>query len=196
LIAVITEDQLDHSHPGLDNLPGLIQSAKLAFEKGNFVAGARTYRAIADTLRQLDRVQQAAEMDNNAAVALLQAGDYAGALILLEGVPETFLQAGDIHRQALALGNRGMAFDELGQVEQAAALYEQSPALLRQCGDFDHRLYVLQALSKVYFRQGKPLLAVTAMRAGVKMLPHPSPRQRFLGWLLNIPDHFLPRSES
>ena len=181
---------MEDSQTRLDDLE---RAAKSAYRQQAFRESAALYQSAAQILLQHQRIVDAAEMNNNAAVAYLQSGEASAALSLLQGTPKIFAEAGDVRRQALALGNLGMALDSLGKLEEAAAAYEQSSGLLRQLEAFEDRLFVLQALSKVYFRQGKPFLAVTAMRAGVNLLPNPSPRHRLLRWLLKVPDQFMPK---
>jgi len=172
----------------------LVKEAKKAYEMGNFMESAHTFEVAAQAYMSSGDVLMASEMKNNSSVAFLQAGEADSALLAVEGTVETFANAGDIRRQGMALGNQGAALEALGKRAEAMEAYTQSSDLLKQAGDTDLRMHVMRSLSALQLRTGHQFEALGTMQAGLDEIDKPSPRQRLLKRLLNIPSKFLNRS--
>jgi tetratricopeptide (TPR) repeat protein len=174
--------------------PGkLSKEAKSAYQRGNFEAAARLYLSASEGLSRQSKDLDAAEMRNNASVAYLQAKNSQAAFDAVEGTPEIFAAGNDPRRQATALGNLAAALEGLNRPEEAMEAYQQSADLFQQIGEAEMRASVMQSLSALQLRTGRQLQALATMNAGLEGVKHPSPRQRFLKKLLNIPFKMLER---
>lgn len=169
----------------------IIKEAKSAYKAGDFATAAQSFEAARQGYLSTDDIVMAAEMANNASVALLQAGDKAGALSAVEGTDTIFLEAGDRKRQAMALGNQAAALEALGHLEKAERTYWKSAEILKEIGEKDLRVDVMQSISALQLRTGRQLQAVASMHAGVNDIDKPTPKQRFLKRLLGIPMNLL-----
>jgi Tetratricopeptide repeat len=109
----------------------------------------------------------------------------------VNGTPELFLQAGDLRRQALALGNKAAVLQTLGRLEEAEANYLESADLLEQLGEDQLRATVLKTVSEIQLRSGRPLDAVTSMQSGLAGVKKPRPQQRLIRKLLKMPYRFM-----
>lgn len=165
----------------------LAKEARTAYERGAYESAAALYEAAARAYQAAGDGLQAAEMANNCSVAWLQAGEPAKALESAAGTDEVFATAGDIRRQAMALGNCASALEGLKRLDEAMAVYQKSADLLQQAGLGELRVYVMQAISKIQFRTGRQFEALASMQAGLEGLPHPSLKQRVLKRLLRLP---------
>ena len=165
----------------------LAQEALAAFQRGDYLEAERTFLAASNGFSQAGDLLMSAEMANNRSVALLKAGNAAGALEALEGSEAVFEKAGDRKRQALAIGNRAAALEGLSRLDEALQAYEACAQMLKELGEGEQRAHVLQAASAIYYRRKKPLEALAIMRSGVSGLPHPTLKQRLLKKLLDIP---------
>jgi tetratricopeptide (TPR) repeat protein len=172
-------------------LEKLSKEGRRAYEKGDYNGAARAFEAVVKGYVALENELQAAEMANNCSVAYLQAGDAASALRIVEGSPETFSDAGDIRRQAIALGNRAAALDALGRKEEALNAYQQSAQLLEQTGEDELRAHLMQSLSALQLRSGRQMEALVSMQDGLNGLKKPTFKQRFLKKLIQAPFRFL-----
>ncbi len=155
---------------------------------------ARTFEAAAQAFQAEGDALSAAEMRNNSSVAYLQSGDGQAALQAVEGTPDRFALAGDIRRQGMALGNLGAALEALDRQDEAAQAYQQSSDCLKQAGELDMRMYVVQSLSALQLRSGRQVQALETMQAGLEEVEHPTPKQAFLKRLLKAPLKLLGRS--
>ncbi len=171
----------------------LASEGQRAYQAGDYLAAAGHFEAAQEGYRLAGDPLRAAEMANDCSVASLRAGQARAALQAVEGTPPLFETAGDTRRQALALGNRAAALEALGRKEEALADYAQSAELLKQIGENDLRLHVMQALSALQLRSGRQLQAVATMQAGLNSLERPSPRQRLLKKLLDLPFKIMNR---
>ena len=169
----------------------IAKEAKSAYKKGDYAVAAQSFEAARQGYLLANDVVVAAEMANNCSVALLQAGDKDGALTAVEGTETVFLEAGDRKRQAMALGNQGAALEALGRLEEAEQAYWKSAEILKEIGEKDLRVSVMQSISALQLRTGRQLQAVASMHAGVENIDKPTPKQRFLKRLLGIPMHLL-----
>jgi len=171
----------------------LEKDGKAAFKKGNFVDAQNLFHDAEQSYLAIGENLAAAEMANNRSVALLQAGDAITALEVVDGTDEIFAEAGDRRRQALAIGNKAAALEELESLEEAAEAYETSADLLKEIGESDLRASVMQSLSAVQIKQGLQLQALATMQSGLENVKHPNPKQRVVKKLLQIPFSFLNR---
>jgi tetratricopeptide (TPR) repeat protein len=165
----------------------MYEEAQAAYQRGEYQTAVSLFRAAAQGYRKAEEPLMAAEMSSNCSVALLMDGDAAGSLVEAEQAQAVFESAGDHKRMALALGNRAAALDALHRTDEALGAYNWCSEILKELQEHELRAYVMQAISKIYLRKGKPLEAVTVMRIGVNNLPHPSWRQRLLKNLLEVP---------
>ena len=169
----------------------LANRGKAAYQKDDFINAALTFEAAAAGYTSAGLHPDAAEMRNNASVAYLQADEAEKALAILEGTAEFFEQTGDKRRQGMSIGNRAAALEELDRLEEAAEAYRLSAQLLHEAGEHQLRADVMHSLSALQFRTGKQLQALATMKTGLDDIEKPSPRQRMLRKLLNIPFDML-----
>lgn len=172
----------------------LVTEGKKDYQSGDFLAAARAFDAAAQGYFTAGEDLTAAEMRNNSSVAYLKAGDAQAALQAVEGTPDIFSAAGDVRRQAIALGNLGAALEAVKKDEQAEKAYEESAELLKQIGDRDLRVYVMQSLSSLQMRAGRQLEALSTMQFGLEEVEHPTPKQSFIKKLLRVPLKLLNKS--
>lgn len=172
----------------------LEKQGKSAYSRKDYPTAAQTFLAASQGYRLAGNALAAAEMSNNASVAFLQAGEAQAALEAVGSTQDVFAHAGDIRRQAMALGNRAAALQALNRFGEALDAYELSADLLKQVGDEELRLTVMQSISALQLRTGRHLEAVATMQAGLEDITRPSIKQRFLRKLLNnIPFLMLDR---
>jgi tetratricopeptide (TPR) repeat protein len=169
------------------NAQQLAKEGRSAYQRGDYESAARAFQAASQSYQTSKEIAYAAEMANNASVAFLKAGDAQAALQAVEGTAEVFATEGDIRRQAMALGNLGAALEGLKRYAQAEEAYQQSADLLKQAGEDQLRLNVMQSLSSLQLRTGKHFQALSSMQAGIEDVDHPSPKQRILKKLLDVP---------
>ena len=168
--------------------PGrLSKEGSSAYQRGDYLAAARAFEAASQSYAASGDALQSAELANNCSVAYLQAGEAAAALSTVEGTPAIFAAAGDIRRQALALGNLAAALEAQSRLDEAADVYQQSADLLQQAGEYTLRVDVMRSLSALQLRTGRQLEALATMQAGLEGVKHPSPKQRVLKKLLQVP---------
>lgn len=162
-----------------------------AYREGDYVKAAEMYTQAADDFIAANDINTGAEMRNNASVAYLQAGEVELAYGQVVGTPEIFAQAGDTNRQAMALGNLGAALEALNRLEEAEQAYIQSAELLKELGEDQLRIHVMQSLSALQLRLGRRLEALATMKGGLEDVQRPTPKQRLLRRLLNVPFRML-----
>lgn len=163
------------------------KQAKEVFESGNFIEAAKLFGSAQKEYQVNGDRLMAAEMANNCSVARLKAGDGHGALEAALNTEEVFAEAGDLHRQALALGNQAAAYEALGKIKLAIEKYQISADLLKQTGDKELRSYVLKNLSALQLRSGDQLQAMATMEAALDNQKKLSFKERFLKKLLRLP---------
>lgn len=169
-----------------------IAAGKKAYAAGNFAAAAKAYAGAAEALREGGQELDAAEMDNNRAVSLLQIDQAEGAREAVRGTDQIFAAAGDVKRQAVALANTAAAEEGLGEKEQALKLYRQSADLLAELGEDQLHAEVMKAISSLQLRERDTLGALFSMRQGLAEVENPTLVQRLLKRLLELPAKFLP----
>jgi tetratricopeptide (TPR) repeat protein len=173
------------------NLENLENKAKAAYKNGNFQEAQKYFQDAADSYQAIGEILNAAEMQNNRSVALLNLGDAKTALDVVIGTDDIFSEAGDKYRQAMAIGNKAAALDELGCLEDAAKYYEISADILNEIGEKNLRASVMQSLSAVQLKQGRRFEAIASMQAGLNGVTNPNPKQRVVKKLLQIPFNLL-----
>jgi hypothetical protein len=87
--------------------------------------------------------------------------------------------AGDTYGQAVTLGNMGVAYHLLGQLDQAIECYERALALARKMGDPRGESFVLGNLAELFEDGGQPARAPRAAPAAARA--RASDRQPRLG---------------
>jgi tetratricopeptide (TPR) repeat protein len=169
----------------------LDKKGKEAFKKKHYADAALLFQSAAQAYATTNDIVNAAEMANNWSVAALKAGDGEAALNAADGTPEIFADAGDQLREGMAYGNIGAAYEALGKFDEAMFAYEKSAELLKEAGEHDTRLHVMQALSALQLRTGKQLQALATMQAGLEGVSTRSPKQKFLKKLLDLPTRYM-----
>lgn len=170
-----------------DTVSAIVRQAQGRYRAGEYLAAAEQFRAAADVYRTNGDELSAAEMLNNCSVALLKAGDAAGALQATEGTDQVFSAANDAHRQGLALGNLAAACEACGDSQRALQLYRQSADLLKDTGDNELRAYVLGSLSALQLKHGAQLQSLATMQAALESKPKLSLKERLLKKILQAP---------
>jgi tetratricopeptide (TPR) repeat protein len=169
----------------------LVKQGKKAYQNKKYLEAGEYFQAAAAKYAESDDLLSAAEAANNWSVAALQAGNLELSAKAAEGTPEIFLEAGDLRRAGMAYGNLATAQEKLNLLEDAYANYERSAELLKQAGDLDTRLHVMQALSALQLRTGKQLQALATMQAGLNGISKPNLKQKFLKKLLDVPNKYI-----
>jgi tetratricopeptide (TPR) repeat protein len=135
----------------------------------------------------------AAEAANNISVVLLKMDRTQEALDAVKGTPEIFQRKGDSQMEAMALGNLAAALEATGEAKQAEERYIQALTCLEDGDDQETRSYILQALSRLQLRGGKPFDALTSMQGAIDSQTRLSWRDRILRRLFDIPGRLLGR---
>jgi tetratricopeptide (TPR) repeat protein len=172
----------------------LSAAGKAAFENGDYPEAAQNFLAAAEGYRLTNDPINAAEMENNRSVTLMQTGEAAAALAAVQDTIPIFQNAGDTRRLAMAHGNQAAALEALGQLDEAETAYQQSADLLGEAGEDQLRASVLRSVSELQLRQGRHLEAVASMQTGLGGLKKPKPKQRLIRRLLDMPFKLLNRS--
>jgi tetratricopeptide (TPR) repeat protein len=167
------------------------REAKSFYQAGDYMKAAKSFEAARQGYTLANKSIMAAEMANNCSVSYLMAGEKESALKALEGVEFAFIQAGDQKRQAMTLGNQAAALDALGRLDDAEQKYWEAAEILKELGDTDLRLPIMQSISSLQLRTGRHFQAVASMYAGVEKIKNPTLKQRFLKRLLSIPFQLL-----
>ena len=164
-----------------------------AYRLGAYKDAAQGFKSA--HLQFLDRGDEtnAAEAANNLSVVLLKMDRPHEALEAVRGTPEIFMRAGNQQMEAMALGNLGAALEATGAVQQAEESYMRALERLGESGDQETQSYILQALSKLQLRRGKPFDALTSMQGALDTQPRPSLRNRILRKLFQFPARLLGR---
>lgn len=171
----------------------LKKEAESAYKTKDYTAAAQAYEAVADAYSHIDETVQAAEMRNNASVAYLQGKQAQKAFDAVEHTDQVFADAGELRKQAIALGNQAAALEALNQLEAAANKYQESSSLLKQIGDHELRATVMQALSGVQLRLGQQMDALVTMQAGLEEIEKPNFKQKLVKKILRSPFSYFNR---
>ena len=167
-------------------LEQLAERGKLAFAAKKYEQAADLFLQAVSGYEALDDTVNAAEMKNNLSVALLQAGKAQAACEAVAGTDEAFAQAGDIKRQAMALGNQAAALEALKNLDEALEAYERSAELFAEAGDGDMRSIVLQSAAAIKLKRGKMIDSALSMIGSVESTKKPNLWQRFLRFLIRL----------
>jgi tetratricopeptide (TPR) repeat protein len=165
----------------------LTQEAELAYKRKNYLTAARAFQASAEGYAQIGAEIEAAEMLNNASVAYLQAEQPESALESALNTDQTFAAAGDVRRQAIALGNQAAAYEALDQLDSAAQNYQVCSDLLEEIGDQELLPAVMRSLSTVQLRSGQQVEALATMQASLEQAENPGIKQKLLKKILRSP---------
>jgi tetratricopeptide (TPR) repeat protein len=168
------------------SLPQMIDKAKSAYKAEDFEEAARWYERAGSQYSDQDDLLNAAEMANNRSVCLLRSGNSQAALAASKGTEKIFAQAGDLRRQAMAMGNQAAALESMQRIDEAISLYQNSNELLKQINDHDLRMFVLQSLSGLQLKRHQYLQALATMQAALDIKQKLSLRERILKKLLQI----------
>jgi len=171
----------------------LMREGSTAYQAGRYPDAAAAFLQAARAFTTAGLKLDAAEASNNASVALLKAGDAAGALRSAEGTDQVFAEANDRSRQGMAVANQAAALEDLGQLDEALNRYTSSAELLKQSGDKELRAIVLKSISGLQIRTGKQLQALASMDAALDNQKHLSLRERLLQKLLRLPMDMIRR---
>lgn len=171
----------------------LSREALNAYQLGAYDDAVRGFQAAKREF--LDRGDEinAAEAANNLSVVLLKMDQSHEALDAVKGTPEIFRRADINQREAMALGNLAAALEATGEVKQAEECYIQALTCLEECDDKETRSYILQALSRLQLRGGKPFDALTSIQGALDSQSRRSWRDRILRKLFDLPARLLGR---
>jgi tetratricopeptide (TPR) repeat protein len=169
----------------------LADEAQAAYNRGDYISAAGSYKAAADGYLIAGKEIEAAEMLNNCSVAYLKGGDAEASLLVALNTDQVFMAKGDKLRQALALGNQGAAWEGLKKLDEAVTEYTKSAELLDAVGETELRAYVMQSLSALQLRKGKYMEAYATMGQGVLGIKNPNLTQKILISLMKLPFKFL-----
>jgi tetratricopeptide (TPR) repeat protein len=164
----------------------LAEQGKGSFSNGEYEQAASVFTEAVSAYEALDDTLNAAEMKNNLSVALLQVGKSQAAYDAAVGTDEIFAQAGDVKRQAMAIGNQAAALEALKELDKALAAYERSAELFAEAGEGDLRSMVLQSAAAIKLRRGKMMDSALSMIGAVEATEKPNLLQRFLRFILRI----------
>jgi len=176
-----------------DSPHSLAARAEKAYHAGRLAEAAALYGQAAGLSAAAGDQIQAAEMANNQSVVLLRSGEAQAALSVCSGTDQIFAQAGEIRKQALALGNQAAALEALNRLDEALVLYRQSSDLLQQTGDQEYRAYVLKSISALQIRTGRQLEGLASMEAALENKKQLSLKERILKKIIHVPFQMLKR---
>lgn len=162
----------------------LSEQGKKAFAAKKYDQAASIFTKAASAFEALDDALNAAEMKNNLGVALIQLKDAQAAYDAVAGTDEVFAAAGDLKRQAMALGNQATALEALKKDDEALKAYEHSAALFAEAGEGEMRSMVMKSAAALKLKHGKMVDSALSMIGSVESTPKPNLIQRFLRFLL------------
>ncbi len=167
-------------------LKQLSEAGKQAFTAGQYDVAAEKFQAVADGYSALNDPLNAAESKNNLSVALLKLGKNQAALDAALGTDQVFAGAGDIKRQAMAVGNQASALEALKRWDEALDAYQRSADLFAQAREGDLRSMVLKSAAAIKLRRGKVTDSAVKMIGSLEARDKPSIFERLLRWLLRF----------
>lgn len=165
----------------------LSEEALRSFQAGDFTLAANLFDEAASAFLASGNELDAAEMKNNKSVALLQAGDAAGAFESAQNTADIFYRNGDYRRQGMAHANEASALEALGRIQEALQAYQLAAEALEHAGEDQLRANVLQQMAGLQLRQGKYFEALYSMRVGLAGLRKPTLKQKILRVILKLP---------
>ena len=164
----------------------LNNQGKDAFQKGDFEKAISLFQQAVDAHLKAENPLEAAEAQNNLSVALLQAERAEESLQAAAGTDNIFKEAGDILRQAMALGNQAAALDTLGKTEEALSLYQEAVKLFDEVGEDDLKAIVLKSIAGIKLRKGKVQDSAMDMLDSLGATQKPTFFQRILKFFLRF----------
>ncbi len=159
---------------------------KQAFTEKKFQNAVDYFKQAADLYQAESNSLQAAEMMNNASVALLQAGQADEALEATLGTDEIFANAKDIKRQAMAVGNQAAALEALSRYDEAIQKYEQSAELFAQINEGDLRAMVIKSAAAIKLKTGKITDSAFKMMGSLEAKDNPTFFERILKFFMRF----------
>jgi tetratricopeptide (TPR) repeat protein len=158
-----------------------------AYKKKNFKAARDYFRECISLLDdQMDDLD-AAEMRNNLSVVLLELKKPEESLNILQETDLIFAKAGDIKRQAMALGNIASAQQALGKLPEALANFEQSAELFKEINEKEMRAITLKKISDLQLKTGKQFQALASLEASYDQNEKKTVKERILkGFVGNL----------
>jgi len=170
-------------HP---NTITLAEKAKIEYEKGNYSAAADLFSQAAQAYEAKQDKLNAAEMNNNQSVALLQAGKAKDALRATEGTEQIFQNAGDLRRQGVAVGNRAAALEGLKKWNDALAEYDRAASLFEQAGAGDMHSVVRKAAANLNLKRGRFTDSQLDVYDSLRLVEKPTLTQRIMKFLIRF----------
>lgn len=159
---------------------------KRAFADKKFTDAAEFFRQAAQEYASGNNAVMAAEMMNNQSVALLQAGKPQESLSAAQGTEKVFESAGDVKRQAMALGNIAAALEGIHSYDEAVDAYEKSAELFRQVNEGDLRAMVMKSAAAVKLKSGKVTESAFKMMGSLDAKKTPGIFERILKFFLRF----------
>ena len=166
----------------------LSDKAFAAYRKKDFTTASEVFSECIHLLDDQQDALAAAEMRNNLSVVLLELKKAHESLKMVEGTDLVFAAAGDIRRQAMALGNIGTAQQALGLLSEALTSFEQSAELFKQTNEKEMRSITLKKIADLQLKTGKQFQALASLDASYDQQEKKSLKKRilqsFLGTLI------------
>lgn len=171
-----------------EKVSSLSEKAFAAYRKKDFTTASEFFTECIRLLDEQQNTLAAAEMRNNLSVVLLELKNAPESLKMVEGTDLVFAAAGDIKRQAMALGNIGTAQQALGLLPEALASFEQSAELFKQTNEKEMRSITLKKIADLQLKTGKQFQAMASLDASYDQSEKKSLKERilqgFLGTLI------------
>ncbi len=159
---------------------------KRAFADKKFDEAASLFRKAAEIYALVPKAVLAAEMMNNASVALLQAGKPEESLAAVMNTEKVFEEAKDTKRQAMAFGNKAAALEALNRTEEAIAAYEFSAELFKQVDEGDLRAMVMKSAAALKLKTGRVTESAFKMMGSLEAKKNPGFFERILRYFLRF----------
>jgi tetratricopeptide (TPR) repeat protein len=163
-----------------------IIKAKKAYTDKDYALAGQFFLETAVKFEAIGSVLDAAEMRNNASVALLKAGKASESLNVVAGTAAMFEKAGDKTRQAMALANQATAYEDLHQPDNALRDYQLAVDLFKNTSEHEMLSMVLKRISAIQVQNRKPIHALAAMDAAIDATQKRTIGDRFLRSLMGI----------
>lgn len=164
----------------------LAEGGKRAFEGSEFDKAAELFQQAAEGFSLGRNGLLAAEMRNNLSVALLKMNRPQEALDAALGTDAIFAGAGDLGRQAMALGNQAAALESLRRLDDALEKYEQSAELFGRAGEGDMRSLVMKSAAAIKLKTGRVSESAFKMMGALDAKDKPTLLERLLKFFLRF----------
>lgn len=168
------------------NTMTLAEKGKVEYENGNYSAAADLFLQAAQAYATMQDELNAAEMKNNQSVSLLKAGKAKDALRATEGTEQIFADAGDLRRQAIAVGNRAAALEGLKKWNEALAEYDRAASIFEQAGAGDMHSVVRKAAANLNLKRGRFTDSQLDIYDSLRLVEKPTLTQRIMKFLIRI----------